>query len=156
MFLLLFSFTLHISFLKPRVCVFVCIRKLFLDRLFFVLNIYFIWNIYHIYNCFYIFIFTLYLYKYQYKYVAATVLNCIQLCATPWAVARQAPLSMEFSRQESWSGSPFPTLGDLPYPGIEPTSLASAALAGRFFTAVNINIFINTYKYFWGCKWICE
>ena len=41
---------------------------------------------------------------------------------------------MEFSRQEYWSGLPFPTPGDLPYPGIEPVSLASPALAGMFFT----------------------
>ena len=41
---------------------------------------------------------------------------------TPWTVARQAPLSMEFSRQEYWSGLPFPSPGDLPYPGIEPRS----------------------------------
>jgi len=46
----------------------------------------------------------------------------------------QAPLSMEFSRQEYWSGLPFPPPGDLPDPGIEPVSLVSLALAGRFFT----------------------
>ena len=46
----------------------------------------------------------------------------------------QAPLSMEFSRQEHWSRLPFPPLGDLPDPRIEPTSLASPALAGGFFT----------------------
>ena len=46
-------------------------------------------------------------------------------------VARQAPLSMEFSRQEYWSRLPFPPLGDLPNPGLEPVS---PALAGRFFT----------------------
>ena len=51
---------------------------------------------------------------------------------TPWTVARQAPLSMEFSRQEYLSGLPFPSLGDLPDPGIES---ASPALAGRFFTS---------------------
>ena len=39
---------------------------------------------------------------------------------TPWTVARQAPLSMEFSRQEYWSGLPFPSPGDLPDPGIKP------------------------------------
>ena len=50
-----------------------------------------------------------------------------------WTVAHQAPLSMEFSRQEYWSRLPFPTPGDLPDPGIEPESLASPA--GRFFTA---------------------
>ena len=50
---------------------------------------------------------------------------------TPWTIARQAPLSMGFLRQEYWSGLPFPSLGDLPTPGIKP---ASPALAGRFFT----------------------
>ena len=43
---------------------------------------------------------------------------------TPWTIARQAPLSMEFSRQEYWSGLPFPSPGDLPDPGIEPRSPA--------------------------------
>ena len=47
--------------------------------------------------------------------------SCLTL-ATPWTVARQAPRSMGFSRQESWSGWPFPSLGDLPDPGIEPRS----------------------------------
>ena len=47
---------------------------------------------------------------------------------TPWTVARQAPLSMEFSRQEDWSGVSFPTSGDLPYPGIEHASPVSPAL----------------------------
>ena len=42
--------------------------------------------------------------------------------ATPWTAARQAPLSMEFSRQEYWSGLPCPSSGDLPKPGIEPGS----------------------------------
>ena len=53
---------------------------------------------------------------------------------TPWTVACQAPLLMEFSRQEYWSGVPFPTPVDLPDPGIEPASPVSPALAGRFFT----------------------
>ena len=53
---------------------------------------------------------------------------------TPWTVACQAPLSMEFSRQESWSGLPFPPPQDLPDPGIQPMSPTSPALAGRFFT----------------------
>ena len=48
--------------------------------------------------------------------------------------ARQAPLPMGFSRQEYWSGLPFPSLGDLRNLGIKPTSLKSGALAGRFFT----------------------
>ena len=55
-------------------------------------------------------------------------------CATSWTIACQAPLSMEFSRQEFWNGLPFPTPGDLPDPGIETTSLASPASACRFFT----------------------
>ena len=54
---------------------------------------------------------------------------------TPWTVTRQTPLSIEFSRQEFWSGLPFPTAGDLPNPGIEPESPAFPALAGGFFTS---------------------
>ena len=49
---------------------------------------------------------------------------------TPWTVAHQAPLSMGFSRQEYWSGLPFPPPGDLPDLGVEPTS---PALAGGIF-----------------------
>ena len=58
----------------------------------------------------------------------------VQLFATPWTVAHQAPLCMEFSRWEYWNGLPFPNPGHLPNPGIEPTSVASPALGGRFFT----------------------
>ena len=47
--------------------------------------------------------------------------SCPTLC-DPWTVAHQAPLSMGFSRQEYWSGLPFPSPGDLPNPGIEPRS----------------------------------
>ena len=64
------------------------------------------------------------------------VLSCVQLFATPWTAACQAPLSTGFSRQEYWSGLLFPTLGDLPDPGIKPASLASPALAGGFLTIV--------------------
>ena len=53
------------------------------------------------------------------------------MCVFPWTVAHQAPLSLEFSRQENWSELPFPSPGDLPCLGVEPTS---PALAGRFFT----------------------
>ena len=49
-------------------------------------------------------------------------LSCVQLFATPRTVAYQAPPSMGFSRQEYWSGLPFPSPGDLPDPGIEPGS----------------------------------
>ena len=51
-------------------------------------------------------------------------LSRIQLFAIPWTVAYQAPSPMEFSRQEYWSGLPFPSPGDLPDPGIEPGSPA--------------------------------
>ena len=52
--------------------------------------------------------------------VVVYTLNLVQLFAPPWIVAHQASLSMEFPRQECWSGLPFPSLGDLPEPGIEP------------------------------------
>ena len=55
----------------------------------------------------------------------------VRLFVTPWIVAHQALLSMGFSRQEYWSGLPFPPPGDLPNPGTEP---ASPALASGFFT----------------------
>ena len=50
------------------------------------------------------------------------MLSCVQLLVISWTVACQAPLSMEFSRQEYWSGQPFPSPGDLPDPGTGPTS----------------------------------
>ena len=61
----------------------------------------------------------------------------VWLFATPWTVAHQAPLSMGFSRQEYWTGLPFPPPGDLPNPEIESVSLKSPALAGRFFTTIH-------------------
>ena len=64
------------------------------------------------------------------------VLSRIRLFVTPWNVARQAPLSMEFSRQEYWSELPFPLPGNLPDPGIEPMSPVSPLLADRFFTSL--------------------
>ena len=53
---------------------------------------------------------------------------------TLWTVVLHAPQSMGFSRQEYWSGLPYPPPGDLPDPGIKPVSLISPALAGRFIT----------------------
>ena len=58
--------------------------------------------------------------------------KCESLCrvwlfATPWSLAQQAPLSLNFSRQECWSGLPFPSPGDLPNPGLEPRSPALQA-----------------------------
>ena len=63
-----------------------------------------------------------------------SVFSHVQLFVTPWTAASQAPQPMKFSRQEYWSGLPFPSLGDLPNPGIEPASLASPTLTGGFFT----------------------
>ena len=58
-----------------------------------------------------------------------------KLClVTPRAVARQAPLSMGFPRQEYWSGLPFPPPGDLLNPGVKPVALAVPAFSGKFFT----------------------
>ena len=54
-------------------------------------------------------------------------LSCVWLFAIPWTVVYQASLSMGFCRQEYWSGLPFPSLGDLPDPGIEPRSPALQA-----------------------------
>ena len=55
------------------------------------------------------------------------MLSRVQLFATPWTAASQAPPSMGFSRQEYWSGLPFPSPGDLPDSGIEPRSPALQA-----------------------------
>ena len=58
-----------------------------------------------------------------------SVFSCIVVPhpVTPWTVACQSPLSVEFSRQEYWNGLPFPSPGDLPNPGIEPGSVALQA-----------------------------
>ena len=61
-------------------------------------------------------------------------LSWVQLFVISWTAVCQAPLPMEFSRKEYWSGLPFPTPWDLPNPGIEPVSLASLPLGGGFFT----------------------
>ena len=71
-------------------------------------------------------------------------ISCVQLFATRWMVARQAPLSMGFSRQEFWSRLPFPSPGDLPKPEIKPWSLV---ITRRFFpiwaTKQNISRMLN-------------
>ena len=56
------------------------------------------------------------------------VLSRVQLFATLWTIARQAPLSVGFPRQNYWSRLPFPPIGDLPDPGVEPASLTPPAL----------------------------
>ena len=62
--------------------------------------------------------------------------SCVPLFVTPWTVAHVAPLSIELSRQEYWSGLPFPSPGDLPHPGIQYTSLVYPALVCGFFINV--------------------
>ena len=69
------------------------------------------------------------------------------LFVTPWAVVCQAPLSMGFSRQEYWSGLPYPPPGDLPNSGIESMSLMSPGLASRFFiTSTTWEAPLNIFK----------
>ena len=92
------------------------------------------------------------------------MLCCAQLCptlCTLWTVAHQVPLYMEFSRQEYWSGLPFPTPSNLPIPGIKPVS---SALAGRFFTTtppghndsfecnICLFLFLPHYRLIWFIK----
>ena len=67
--------------------------------------------------------------KYVVMKVKVKLLSHVRLFATPWTVAHQAPPSIGFSRQEYWSGLPFPSPGDLPDPGIEPRSPALQAAA---------------------------
>ena len=66
--------------------------------------------------------------------VCAQLLSHVWLFVTPWTVACQCPLSMKISRQEYWSGLPFPTREDLLDSRIEPASRASSSLTGEFFT----------------------
>ena len=81
--------------------------------------------------------------KHLIEYLHVCVCVCTQLCsrawlfATPCTIAHQAPLSMEFSRQEYWGGLPFPPPGDLFHSGTEPVS---SALAGRFFITEPLNL----------------
>ena len=64
--------------------------------------------------------------KAEFGSVCESVLSCVRLSATSWTVTWEAPLSVEFSRQEYWKGLPFPTPGNLPNPGIQPGSPALA------------------------------
>ena len=78
----------------------------------------------------------------------------VRLFATPWTVARQAPLSMGFSRQEYWSGLPCPPPGDLPNPGIKPASLVLQADSlpteppGKSLILLQLLSFSNLQKHF--------
>ena len=83
------------------------------------------------------------------------MLSCfshVQLFVTQWAVALQAPLSMGFFRQEHWSGLPCPPPGDLPDPRIEPASLSSPALAGRFFITTTTWGALHFFLFFLGSQ----
>ena len=74
------------------------------------------------------------------------MLSCfsrVRLFVTQWTVAHQAPLSMEYSRQEYWSGLPFPSPEDLLDLGVKPISFGFPELAGRFFTAEPLGKPIN-------------
>ena len=79
-------------------------------------------------------------------FACAQSLSHVQLCATPWTVARQASLCMGFSRQEYRSGLPFLSPGDLPDPGTELRSLVSPALADGFFTTEPLGNPIEPFK----------
>ena len=67
-------------------------------------------------------------------FLAAKYAKSCPTFATLWTINLQVPLSMRLPKRDYWSGLPFPSPGDLPGPGIEPVSLTSPALAGRFFT----------------------
>ena len=78
--------------------------------------------------------------------------TCMRVCSvlsnsvvTPWTVARQAPLSVGFSRQEYWSGLPIPTPGNFPNPGVKPAT-ESPALAGGFFTTALVPGFLLNHR----------
>ena len=86
------------------------------------------------------------------------LMSCVCVCelnfsvvshsATPWTVAHQAPMSMEFLRQKYWSGLPFPSPGDLPDPGMELTSPASPSLTGGFFIPELLGKHLIFWSYF--------
>ena len=84
----------------------------------------------------------MYRYIYIYTYICLVTLLCLALC-NPWTAAHQAPLSMGFFRQEHWSGLPFPSLGNLLYPGIE---LGSPALQADYLPSEK-HIYIHIYIY---------
>ena len=94
--------------------------------------------------------------KFKWRLPAKLVRECVcelsrvWLFETPRTIAHRAPLSMGFSRQEYWSRLPFPTPGNLSYLGIEPGSLGSPALAGRFFTTSTTIMlcYINNFIHF--------
>ena len=83
--------------------------------------------------------------KYKQAEKSSWVLSHVWFFVTPWTVARQAPLSMGFSRQECWSGLPFPPAGDLPEPGIERASPALATGPPETLSHHHPNLYILIY-----------
>ena len=99
-------------------------------------------------------------FKYIFYECVLSLISCVELFVILWTVAQQAPLSMGFSKQEYWSGLPWPPPGDLPDTEIHPASLISPALAGRFFTwrylgspyiIIHISRNISFRRHFWEC-----
>ena len=92
--------------------------------------------------------------------VPAQLFSGVRLFASLWTVAHQAPLSMGFSRQESWSGLPCPPPGDLPNPGFESVCLMALALPSRFFTTTPsakpmLFFILSKYIYLWiSVSWV--
>ena len=84
----------------------------------------------------------LYFCLYLYACVCVCELSVLTLC-NPWTVACQAPLSMEFFRQDYWSRSALPPSRDLLDPGIKPMSLASSALAGKLYNCLKLVFLFN-------------
>ena len=91
----------------------------------------------------------IYIYVCVYTSPWAASLSRVWLFATPWTIAFQAPLSMEFSRQEYWSELPCPPPGDLPNPGVEPRSLALRVILYYLSHQGNPRIYILTCLYNW-------
>ena len=84
------------------------------------------------------------------------VLSHVQLFATPWTVVCPAPLSMGFFRQEYWSGLSFPPPGDLPNPGIEPTSPVSPALQADSLPAEPSESWVRVIALFYSFSGSCH
>ena len=89
----------------------------------------------------------IYVCMYTYTCMCGQSLSCVRLFANPRTLAHQAPLSMKFSRQESWSGVPLPTPGDLPAPAIKPESLCLLNWQADSLPLVPLGKPIYTYPY---------
>ena len=81
------------------------------------------------------------------------MLSHVQFIASPWTVALQAPLSIGFSRQEPWSGFPFPPPGDLSNPEIKPMSLVTPALTEKSFRQINTHLLYSLKILPWNGKY---